>query len=169
MKVTEENNRIRIRIRATDRRIRIHIKTGVKAVPACCCRWWAWGWISSWRICRALRSPCSLVPGCKQISTGQCCGSGSGAFLTPGSRIPNPYFWELSDNFLDKKFYNSLKICPNFFLQHFKTKIIFNFCEICGYIKSYENKFFFTPLFWCCFWIWDPRSGMGKIRIRDPG
>ncbi len=47
-------------------------------------------------------------------SSGQCCGSG--AFLTPGSvigffripdlgsRIPNPYFWELRDNFLGKKF-----------------------------------------------------------------
>jgi hypothetical protein len=57
---------------------------------------------------------------------------GSGAFLTPGSgirnrffpdpgsRIPNPYFWELRDNFLGKKFYNSLKIGPNFFLQPFQ-------------------------------------------------
>ena len=63
---------------------------------------------------------------------------GSGAFLTPGpgiqnrffpdpgSRIPdpNPYFWEFSDNFLGKKFYNSLKIGPNFFLQHSKNKIV---------------------------------------------
>jgi hypothetical protein len=50
-------------------------------------------------------------------------------FPDPGSRIPNPYFRELSDNFLDKKFYNSLKICPSFFLQHFKSKIIFNFVK----------------------------------------
>jgi hypothetical protein len=69
--------------------------------------------------------------------------SGSGAYLTPGSgsgigffripdlgsRIPNSYFGELSDNFLGKKFYNSLKIGPNFFLQHFKTKIILNFVK----------------------------------------
>jgi hypothetical protein len=60
---------------------------------------------------------------------------GSGAFLTPGSgirdqewvfsgsrisdpgsRIPRPYFEELFDNFFGKKFYNSLKISPNFFL-----------------------------------------------------
>jgi hypothetical protein len=48
---------------------------------------------------------------------------GSGAFMTPGpgsgirnrffpdlgSRIPIPYFLELSDKFLGKKFYNSLK------------------------------------------------------------
>ena len=31
----------------------------------------------------------------------------------------------------------------------------------------YDKKFFFTPLFFCCFWIWDP--GWIKIRIRDPG
>ena len=44
-------------------------------------------------------------------------GSGIGFFRIPdlGSRIPNPYFWELIDNFLGKKFYNSLKICPNCF------------------------------------------------------
>ena len=53
---------------------------------------------------------------------------GSGAFLIPGSgirngffpdlgsRIPRPYFEELFDNFFGKKFYNSLKICPNFFI-----------------------------------------------------
>ncbi len=51
---------------------------------------------------------------------------GSGAFLTPrsgirdgffsGSRIPRPYFEELFDIFFGKKFYNSLKIGPNFFL-----------------------------------------------------
>ncbi len=35
--------------------------------------------------------------------------------LAPGSRIPNLYFWELSDKFLGKKFYNSLKIGPHCF------------------------------------------------------
>jgi hypothetical protein len=36
-------------------------------------------------------------------------GSGIGFFRTPdlGSRIPNPYFLELGDKFLGKKFYNS--------------------------------------------------------------
>ncbi len=84
---------------------------------------------------------------------------GSGAFMTsgsgirnrffpdPGSRIPNPHFWKLSDNFLGKKFYNSLKIGPNFFLHNFMN----------------------TPLFCSCFWIRDPRSGMEKSRNRDPG
>jgi hypothetical protein len=74
--------------------------------------------------------------------------AGSGAFLIPGSRIrkrffpdpgsripdlgsriPNPYFLELNDNFLGKRFHNSLKIGPNFFLQHFKTTIIFYFVK----------------------------------------
>ncbi len=31
--------------------------------------------------------------------------------------------------------------------------------------KKYDNKFFFAPLFCCCFWIRDPR--WVKIRIRD--
>ncbi len=45
-------------------------------------------------------------------------GSGirNGFFPDPGSRIPGPYFEELFDNFFGKKFYNSLKIGPNFFL-----------------------------------------------------
>jgi hypothetical protein len=105
--------------------------------------------------------------------------------LDPGSeiRIPNPYFWELSDNFLGKKFYNSLKIDLNFFLQHFKNKIIFNFVKFVATKKAtVRQQFFFTPLFCCCFWIrdpgfgiWDPGFGMGKnqdpcsgINIRDP-
>jgi hypothetical protein len=63
---------------------------------------------------------------------------GSGAFLTPGSGIRNRFFpdpgsqihtFESCENFLGKKFYNSLKIGPNFFLQHFKTKIMYNFVK----------------------------------------
>ncbi len=60
---------------------------------------------------------------------------GSGAFLTlgpgsgirnrffpdPRSRIPTPYFLDISDKFLCKKFNNSLKSGPNFFLQHLKN------------------------------------------------
>ncbi len=62
---------------------------------------------------------------------------GSGAFLTPGSGIrnrvfpdpgsripdPKPIFLRAysSDNFLSKKFYNSLKMGPDFFLKHFKN------------------------------------------------
>jgi len=38
--------------------------------------------------------------------------------------------------------------------------------------KRYDNKFFFTNVFLCCFWIQDPKSeirdpGWVKIRIRD--
>jgi hypothetical protein len=36
---------------------------------------------------------------------------------------------------LGKKFYNSLKIGPNFFLQHFKNKIV-QFCETYGSKKK---------------------------------
>jgi hypothetical protein len=73
-------------------------------------------------------------------------GSGIGCFLTPGSGIRNRFFPDpgsrISDPgsqdhifksfltiFLVKKFFNSLKIGPNFFLQHFKAKIIYNFVK----------------------------------------
>ncbi len=59
---------------------------------------------------------------------------------------------------------------PNFFLQHFKNKIV-QFCELYGSKKRYDKKFFFTPGFHCCFWIRDPGSGIrdpGSV-IRDPG
>ncbi len=56
----------------------------------------------------------------------QCCGSGSGIRdlvpfwpLDPGSQT---IFWELSDNFLGKKFHNSLKIYPNFSFSISKIK-----------------------------------------------
>jgi hypothetical protein len=65
----------------------------------------------------------------ENVCSYQCCGSGSGIRCPFDPWIPNPYFWELSDNFLGKKFYNSLKICPSFFLQHFKTIIIFKFVK----------------------------------------
>ena len=54
-------------------------------------------------------------------------GSGIGFFPDPGSQ--SHIFLELSKKFLCKKFYNSLKIGPNFFLQHFITKIILNFVK----------------------------------------
>ncbi len=96
---------------------------------------------------------------------------GSGAFLTPGSgirnrifpdlgsRIPNPYFRELSDNFLCKKFYNSLKIGPNFFLQHFKNKIMFSFVKFVATIKGMTTIFFHLSLLMLFL---DPGSRMGK-------
>ncbi len=97
-------------------------------------------------------------------------GSGIGFYRIQdlGSRIPNPYFWELRDNFLGKKFYNSLKIGPNFFLQHFKNKIV-QFCEIYDPKKRYDNKFFSPMSFIAVFGsgIRDPGSRMGKNQ--DPG
>ncbi len=117
---------------------------------------------------------------------------GSGAFFTPGSgirkvfsgsrisdpgsRIPKPYFWKLSDNFLRKMFYNSLKIGLNFFLQHFKTKIIFYFVKFVATEKGMTTIFFHPSLLWLFLdpgsEIRDPGSGIRdpglvKIRIRD--
>ncbi len=95
--------------------------------------------------------------------------SGSGAFFTPGLgsgislfRIPDPkaIFLELSDKFLGKKFYNSLKTGPNFFLQHFKNKIIYNFVKFVAPKIGTTN--FFHPSLLLRFL--DPGSG-----IRDPG
>ena len=100
---------------------------------------------------------------------------GSGAFLTlgpgkafSGSRIPTPYFVELSDKFLGKKFYNSLKTDPNFFLQLFKNKIIFNFVKFVA-TKKDMTKIFFTPLICCCFGSGIRDSGAGMGKNQDPG
>jgi hypothetical protein len=73
-------------------------------------------------------------------------GSGIGFFS--GYRIPNLYFSELSDRFLGKKFYNSLKTGPNFFIQHFKNKIIYNFVKFVATKKGMTTNFS-PPLF--CF------------------
>ncbi len=100
-------------------------------------------------------------------------GSRVGFFRIPdlGSRIPNPYFWQLSDNVLGKKFYNSLKIGPIFLLQHFKNKIV-QFCEIYGPKKKGMKTNFFSLCLSLLFLdpesgIGDPGSGMGKNQ--DPG
>jgi hypothetical protein len=87
-------------------------------------------------------------------------------FPDPGSRIPNPYFSELIDNFLGKKFYNSLKIGPNYFLKHFKNKIIYNFVKFVATQIGMTN--FFSPLSFVAVFgsgIRDP--GWVKIGIRD--
>jgi hypothetical protein len=84
-------------------------------------------------------------------------GSGIGFFS--GYRIPNPYFWELSDNFWGKKFYNSLKIGPNFVFQQFRNKIIFNFVKFVATKKGLTTNFFSPLSFVAVF-------GSG---IRDPG
>ncbi len=81
----------------------------------------------------------------KFLFKSQCCGSG--AFLTPGigSRIPKPYFLELSDKVLGRKFCNYLKTGPNFFLEHFKNKINYNFVKFVVTKNGMTTKFF-SPL-----------------------
>ncbi len=97
-------------------------------------------------------------------------GSGIRNRFFSGSRIPTPYFLELSDKFLGKKFYNSLKTGPIFFLRHLKNKIIFNFEKFVAtkkLQKSFDNKFFSPLSFVAVFGseIRDPE--WVKIRIRD--
>jgi hypothetical protein len=53
--------------------------------------------------------------------------------------------YDICHNFLGKKFYNSSKIGPNFFLQHFKIKIIFNFVKFVATVKGTTTNFF-SPL-----------------------
>ncbi len=105
----------------------------------------------------------------------QCCGSGSGirCLFDPWIRDPGSQT-NICDNFLGKKFYNSLKIDPNFFLQTSKNKIIYNFVKFVAIRKGIRKgmrKFFFPPLFCYCFWIRDPgwvKSWSG-IRDKHPG
>ncbi len=70
---------------------------------------------------------------------------------------------------MGKKFYNSLNIGPNFFLQLFKTKIIFNFVKFAAREKVMTTNFFSPLSFVAVFGtgIRDPGSGLGKIQ--DPG
>ncbi len=62
-----------------------------------------------------------------------------------------------------------MKIGPNFFLQHFKNKIIYIFVKFVATKKGMTTNLFsplsFVPAFGSG--IRDPGSGMGKIRIRD--
>jgi hypothetical protein len=68
---------------------------------------------------------------------------------------------------LGKKFCTSLKTGPHFFLQRFKTKIIFNFLKIVATKKGMTTTFFHPSLLLLFL---DPGSGIRdglKIRIRD--
>jgi hypothetical protein len=61
-------------------------------------------------------------------------GSGIRDWVLFDPWIPDPgsqdhIFKSFLTIFFGKKFYNSLKIGPNFFLQHFKAKIIYNFVK----------------------------------------
>jgi hypothetical protein len=101
-----------------------------------------------------MRGEAGSQPVSTAVHRSQCCGSGSGirCLFDPwtrirdrffsGSRIPTPYFLELSDKFLGKKFYNSLKSAQIFFLQHLKNKIIFNFVKFVATKKGLTTNFF---------------------------
>ncbi len=86
-----------------------------------------------------------------------------------GSRIPTPYFLELSDKFLGKKFYNSLKTGPLFFFSIKKKK--FNFVKFVATKKGLTTNFFHPSLLLLFLdpgsEIQDPGIGMGKNQ--DPG
>jgi hypothetical protein len=77
----------------------------------------------------------------------------------------------VSEKILGKKilYYGTLKIGPNYFLQPFKNKIIFNFVKFVTTKKRYNNNFFSPLSFVAVFGsgIQDPRSGMCKNQ--DPG
>jgi hypothetical protein len=93
-------------------------------------------------------------------------GSGIGLFRIPDTKA---IFFELSDKFLGKKFYNSLT-GSNFFLQHFKKKIIFNFMKFVTINKGMTH--FVHPSLLLRFM--EPGFGMGKksgsgIRDKHPG
>jgi hypothetical protein len=85
----------------------------------------------------------------------------------PGSGIQDPVpFWpwitirDPQEVFSGSRISDSsLKIDRNFFLQHFKNKIIFSFVKFVATKKGMTSNFF-IPLFCCCFCIRDPRSGI---------
>ncbi len=72
-----------------------------------------------------------------------------------GCQIPNPYFIELSDKFLVKKFNNSFETGPNFSLYHFKNKIMFNFVKSVATRNGMTTNFFHPSLL---LWFLDPVS-----------
>ncbi len=110
----------------------------------------------------------------------QCCGSGSGIgclfdpwirdkpIPDPGSRIPNSYFWELSEIWVKSSIiiWNLAQI---FFLEQLKNKIILHFGKFVATKNVWQKFFFHHSLFYLFL---DPGSeirdpGRVKIRIRD--
>jgi hypothetical protein len=90
-------------------------------------------------------------------------------FLTPGSGIQTHIFESFSDNFLGKSSIILWNLDQIFLFSRSKLKIIFKFCEICGYKKRYDNKFFHPSLL---LWIPDPGSKIPGSRMgknQDPG
>jgi hypothetical protein len=70
---------------------------------------------------------------------------------------------------LGKKFNNSCKFVPNFFVQHFKKKINYNFVKFMA-IKKGMTTNFFSPLSFVA--VLDPGTGIRDSEIgknQDPG
>jgi hypothetical protein len=59
---------------------------------------------------------------------------------------------------------SSIILCPKFFLQHFKNKIICNLVKFVATKKDMTTNFFLIPLFVAVF-----GSGMGKNNDRGSG
>jgi hypothetical protein len=98
-------------------------------------------------------------------------GSGIGYFLDLWSRIPNPHFWELNDNFWVKNSIILWKLTQIFFFSTSKLTL----CTILSslwLLKKVWHQIFFRPSVLLLFLdpisgIQDPGSGMGKNQ--DPG
>jgi hypothetical protein len=91
----------------------------------------------------------------------KCCGSGSGAFLTPGSQIPNPYFLEFSDEFLSE--------LVQIFSLPVKKLNNFKFRDICDYKKKVGQQIFSPSSFVPVVGSGIQGSRSGKDKIQDPG
>ncbi len=92
-------------------------------------------------------------------------GSGIGFF-----RIPDPkhILLRFNDNFLGRKFYNSLWIGPNFFLRQLKINIIYNFAIFVATKKGRTTKFF-SPLSFVAIFGSGIRYPGSEIRDRGSG
>ncbi len=83
----------------------------------------------------------------------QCCGSGSGIRCLFDPWIQDP---DLGSQTHISKFYNSLKIRPNFFFFGI-SKIIYNFVKFVATKKVWQ-QIYFTTFFCSCFGIRDLRT-----------
>jgi hypothetical protein len=92
-------------------------------------------------------------------------------FRIPDLGSQTHIFKSLVTNCLGKKFYNSVKIGTNFFLQHFKNKIIYNFVKFVAIKNGLTNKIFSSLSLVAVFrsGIRDPGSGIGMGKNQDPG
>jgi hypothetical protein len=71
---------------------------------------------------------------------------------------------------LGKKFYNSLKTGPNYFIEHSKNKIIFSFVKFVATKKDIATNFF-TPFSFVAVFgsvIRDPGSGATLLKTGIP-